>query len=153
MKLFPSLEWVVPRHFCKREDGQAGDGILQPPPPCWSACSLQKEDAGGSPGPMSVNPLIWEQIPIEVALPCLLLVHNLLDEAFAETAVRMLHGETVALPMEVEAVRWCCHPPGRQLQPFRAKFPLHSPRGLGFFFTAPSPHPSGFLFKGIPGPA
>ena len=43
-------------------------------------------------------------------------------------------------------------PPARQtLQPFRAKFPLHSPRG-GFSFMAPSPNPSGFLFKGIPPP-
>lgn len=30
-KLFLSLEWVVPRHFCTCEGGQAGDGILQLP--------------------------------------------------------------------------------------------------------------------------
>lgn len=112
---------------------------MQPPPPCRSACSLQKEDAGGSPGATSLNPLIWEQIPFEVALPCLLVFHNPLDEAFAEMAVRMLHREIVALPIEAEAVRWCCHPPGRQLQPFRAKFPLHSPRGCFSFHSSLSP--------------
>lgn len=52
---------------------------MQQPPPCRSACFLQKEDAGGS---LSLNSLIQEQMPFEVALLCLLLVRDPQDEAF-----------------------------------------------------------------------
>lgn len=56
---------------------------MQPPLPYQSACSLQKEDARGNPGAASLNLLVQGQIPFEIALPSFLLVHNLLDEAFA----------------------------------------------------------------------
>lgn len=118
MKLFPSLQWAVPRHFCKHGCGQAGDGILQPPPPCQSAeCSLQEEEAGGSPCATSLNTdngiillLKWHS--------CLLLVHNLLDEAFDLPEKRCIsrdgcpcQADSTALQSQILAAqpRFFCH--------------------------------------------
>lgn len=134
---------------------------MQPPPPCRSACSQQKEHAGGSPDATCLNPLIREHIPFEVAFPCLPLVCDPLGEAFAPAREntywqrclcrcrvgkqwlflrrQRLSGGAAILKAAISALQ--------------SQIPFAQPEGGGSCFMARSPHPFGFLFKGSPPPA